>query len=318
MIKSINEINEKIKAGKAVVMTAKELKEKFKANDCEEVLAEVDVVTTSTFSPMCSSGAFINFGHPFPGIRMEKLTLDGVDAYGGIAAVDAYIGATQESNTNIRIGGAHIIYKLIKGEKVLLKATGKGTDCYPRKEIETYIDKDSINEFFLFNPRNCYQNYRAAINSSDNDKFTYMGKLISNNGNINYCTSGEISPLLNDLDLETIGIGTKIWFCGAEGFVAFGGTQSSGCKPKNEFGVPLSPSLSLALIGNAKEMNHHFIKPIYLKGYGVSLALGIGIPIPVINKKVARNLLIRNKQINTEIADYGNYIEKKNQSITFY
>jgi len=32
-----------------------------------------------------------------------------------------------------------------------------------------------INDFFLFNPRNAYQNYAAATNSSKRILYTYMG-----------------------------------------------------------------------------------------------------------------------------------------------
>ncbi|HNX67790.1 MAG TPA: homocysteine biosynthesis protein, partial [Bacteroidales bacterium] len=61
--KSIEEINEKIRTGKAVVLTAGEVSAMGKEMSPADVLKKVDVVTTATFGPMCSSGAFINFGH---------------------------------------------------------------------------------------------------------------------------------------------------------------------------------------------------------------------------------------------------------------
>jgi len=130
----------------------------------------------------------------------------------GLAAVDSYIGAAEVSgDLGIEYGGAHVICDLIDGKKIRLQAYGKGTDCYPRKELDTYITKESINEAYLFNPRNCYQNYSAAVNASDRALYTYMGVLEPCMGNINYSTTGELSPLLNDPYLRTIGIGTKIF-----------------------------------------------------------------------------------------------------------
>lgn len=205
--KSFEEINEKIKKGTVVVVTAEEMIDIAKEKGIKDATRYVDVVTTATFGPMCSSGAFLNFGHADPPIRMTEVLLNNVTAYAGLAAVDVYIGATEPSkDKGIEYGGAHVICDLIEGKKVHLKATSPGTDCYPKKEIDTYITKDFINEAYLFNPRNCYQNYNAAVNTSDRTLYTYMGVLQPNMANINYSTSGELSPLLNDPYLRTIGI----------------------------------------------------------------------------------------------------------------
>jgi uncharacterized protein (DUF39 family) len=303
--KSIKEINQTIKKGKAVVMTAEEIVEFSKDKSTAEVFEKVDVVTTATFAPMCSSGAFINFGHSDPPIRMESATLDNVRICTGIAAVDAYIGATEESPENPEFGGAHVIEKLVRGEKIHLKATAKGTDCYPRKSIETYITKDDVNEIIMFNPRNAYQNYCVAVNSSKSTKYTYMGTLLPNFSNANFSTSGELSPLINDPDFETIGIGSKIFLCGAEGYIAWNGTQFHTGKSRNISGIPLSNAATLAVVGDLKEMSPDFIKAAYYEKYGVSIFIGIGIPIPLINESITKKVCISNKEIETSVVDYA-------------
>lgn len=303
--KSIEEINEKIRSGKAVVLTAEEVSAMGRKMTSSEIMKKVDVVTTATFGPMCSSGAFINFGHTTPPMRMEHITLNNVPAYGGIAAVDAYIGATETAMPHDQYGGAHVIEELIAGKDVLLQATGKGTDCYPRTEIKTLINKNSINEFIMFNPRNAYQNYNVAVNSTSKIKFTYMGTLLPYFGNANFSTSGELSPLLNDPELRTIGIGTRIFLGGTTGYVAWNGTQFNTGKPLNEHGIPVGNAATLALIGDAKKMDTRFIKAAYFEKYGVSIFVGIGIPIPVIDEEMAARVAIRNSQIETNILDYG-------------
>lgn len=303
--RSIEEINEKIRNGKAVVLTAEQVSAMGKEMTPEEISRRVDVVTTATFGPMCSSGAFINFGHSSPPMRMEKLTLNNVPAYGGIAAVDAYIGATETAMPYDTYGGAHVIEDLIAGKDVILQAMAKGTDCYPRTEIKTFINRNSVNEFFMFNPRNAYQNYNVAVNSTSKLKFTYMGTLLPQFGNANFSTSGELSPLLNDPELRTIGVGTRIFFGGTHGYVAWHGTQFNTGKPMNEHGVPVGNAATLALIGDAKQMSTQFIKAAYFEKYGVTLFVGIGIPIPVLDEEMARRLTIRNSQIETNIIDYG-------------
>lgn len=304
-VKSFAEINDKISKGEAVVLTAEEFKQMAKDNSPSDLVEKVDVVTTGTFGPMCSSGAFINFGHAQPPIRMEKITLNDVPVFAGVAAVDAYIGATEVSPMNERYGGAHIIEELIAGKDVRLKASGKGTDCYPRKEVETTINKECVNEFYMFNPRNAYQNYAAAVNSTNKIKYTYMGSLLPHLGNMTYSTSGELSPLLNDPDFRSIGIGTRIFLGGTEGFVAWNGTQFNTSKPKNDFGIPTSNAATLAVIGNAKNMSPDFIRAAYFEKYGVSIFIGIGIPIPLLDEEMAIKLSITNDKIETQIVDYG-------------
>jgi L-aspartate semialdehyde sulfurtransferase len=303
--KSIEEINQKIMRGEAVVMTAEELSQMGREHSPAEIFKKVDVVTTATFSPMCSSGMFINFGHTDPPIRMERISLNNVPVHAGIAAVDAYIGATETSPFNERYGGAHIIEDLISGKEVRLKADAKGTDCYPETEVEALISKDTVNEMTMFNPRNAYQNYPCAVNTSGKTLYTYMGSLLPSLGNANFATSGELSPLLNDPYLRTIGIGTRIFLCGATGYISWYGTQCKTAGERNEFGIPYGNSATLSVIANAKEMDPEFIKAAYFEKYGVTLFIGIGIPIPLIDEDMAARVSIRNEQISAKVCDYS-------------
>ena len=303
--RTIAEINEKILSGKAVVLTAEQVAAMGREATPAEIAEKVDVVTTGTFGPMCSSGMFINFGHTDPPMRMERITLNNVPVFAGIAAVDAYIGATETALPHDQYGGAHVIEELIAGRDVMMHATAKGTDCYPRTEVKTLINRESVNEMIMFNPRNAYQNYNVAVNSTSKMKYTYMGTLLPSFGNATFSTSGGLSPLLNDPEMRTIGIGTRIFFGGTTGYVAWHGTQFNTGKPVNEHGVPVGNSATLALIGNAKEMNTRFIRAAYFEKYGVSLFVGVGIPIPVLDEDLARRVMIRNSQIETNILDYG-------------
>ena len=304
--KTYEEINEKIRKGEAVVVTAEEIIDIVDAQGIEKAAEYVDVVTTATFGPMCSSGAFLNFGHSDPPIRMEKVKLNNVSAYAGLAAVDVYIGATEESeDRGYEYGGAHVICDLIDGKDIHLTATGKGTDCYPRKEIDTYINKESINEAYIYNPRNCYQNYNAAINTSDKKLYTYMGVLLPNGKSVTYSTSGELSPLLNDPLYRTIGTGTRVFLGGTSGYVAWKGTQFKSGAPREDNGTPNSPAGTLALIGDLKNMDTEYIRPAVYEKYGTSMFVGVGIPIPVLDEDIVKMVSVRNRDIYTNIIDYS-------------
>ena len=265
----------------------------------------MDVVTTGTFGAMCSSGAFLNLGHSVPPIRMTNIRLNNVEAYGGLAAVDTYIGATSLIDPPGKgYGGAHVIEDLIAGKSVHLQAYGPGTDCYVRKSIDTYVSLDDINEAYLYNPRNLYQNYSVATNTSRNTLYTYMGKLLPNMKNATYSSAGALSPLMNDPHLDTIGIGTRIFLAGGEGYVAWQGTQFSTTSEEVN-GVPVKGSRTLALCGDMKKMDPKYVRGLDITGYGISIALGIGVPIPVLNEDVMRRCAISDEEIYAEMVDYS-------------
>jgi len=314
MPKTIEEINEKIKKGSVVVLTAEEIIDYVQENGIKKTAKDIDVVTTATFGPMCSSGAFINFGHSDPPIKMSKIWLNDVPAYAGIAAVDAYIGATELSESEgLNYGGAYVIEDLISGKNIKLRATSYGTDCYPRKEISTYINKNTVNQAYLFNPRNVYQNYSVATNSSNKTIYTYMGKLLPRFGNATYSCAGQLNPLINDPYYRTIGIGTKIFLGGGIGFVAWQGTQHNPEVERLPNGVPIGGAGTLALIGDLKEMSHKFIKAATFTGYGVTMFVGVGIPIPVIDEEIVEYLKIKDEEIYVNIIDYS--VQRRNRPI---
>jgi len=302
--KSFDEINEKIKAGKAVVVTAEEIIDIVAKKGVKQAAKEVDVVTTATFGPMCSSGMFINFGHSDPPIRMSKVWLNDVPAYAGIAAVDAYIGATELSESKgMEYGGAHVIEDLIAGKDVKLYAQSYVTDCYPRKEITTYINKNNVNQAYMFNPRNVYQNYIAATNSSENTLYTYMGTLLPQYGNVTYTTAGQLSPLINDPYYRTIGIGTRVFMGGAQGYVAWEGTQHNPGQKRGENGVPMALAGTLALIGDIRQMDTRFVRAAIFEKYGVTIFIGVGIPIPIIDEDMLIKTTIKDSDIFTDLVD---------------
>ncbi len=312
--KTIQEINKRIKQGKVVVVTADEMTEIVKSKGPEKAAREVDVVTTGTFSPMCSSGAFINFGHAKPAIKAAKVWLNGVPAYAGLAAVDIYVGATEPREDDplnkvhpgqFQYGGGHVIEDLVAGKKVELRATAYGTDCYPNRSLKKRITLNDLPYAMLLNPRNAYQNYNCAINLSQKTIYTYMGVLKPEGGNINYATSGQLSPLLNDPYYLTIGLGTRIFIGGAQGHVIGPGTQHRPDARRGKNGVPMEPAGTLMVMGDLKEMNPKWLAGVSMLGYGCSLAVGIGVPIPILNQDMARFTGVSDEEIFAQIIDYG-------------
>jgi uncharacterized protein (DUF39 family) len=312
--KSIQEINARIRSGKAVVVTAEEMIGIVREQGAVAAAQEVDVVTTGTFAPMCSSGAFINFGHAKPGIKASRVWLNKVPAYAGLAAVDCYIGATEPCEDDplnkvypgeFRYGGGHVIQDLVAGQKVYLRATAYGTDCYPNRAIEKEVTLESLPQATLCNPRNGYQNYNCALNLTNKTVYTYMGTLKPRAANANYCSAGQLSPLFNDPYYRTIGLGTRIFLGGGVGYVTWHGTQHRPSVDRSPGGTPLTPAGTMWVMGDLKGMSARWIMGVSLQGYGCSLAVGLGVPIPVLDEEMAAFTGVSDGEIFTQIIDYG-------------
>jgi uncharacterized protein (DUF39 family) len=316
MAKTIEEINEKIKRGKAVVFTAEEIIDYAAEKGAKKAAQEVDVVTTGTFGPMCSSGAYFNVGHTKPRIKLGggKAYLNDIPVYTGLAAVDIFLGATAMPEDDPRnkifpgkfsYGGAYVIEELVAGKDVRLTATAYGTDCYPRKSLETYISLNDLNEAVLFNVRNAYQNYNVAVNLMDKVIYTYMGVLQPRLGNANYCSAGQLSPLLNDPFYKTIGVGTRIFLGGGVGYVVGSGTQHNPGVKRTEKGVPKTTAGTLSVTGDLKLMSPKWLRGTSFTGYGVTLTVGIGVPIPILNEEILQYTMVRDEEIWAQVVDYS-------------
>lgn len=326
-MKTIAQINEKIKKGKVVVVTAEEMIDIVKKNGTKKAAQQVDVVTTGTFGPMCSSGMFMNLGHSKPRIKIGggKCFLNDVPAYCGIAAVDIYLGATSMPDEDPRntvypgafkYGGGHVIESFVSGNAIRLEATSYGTDCYPRKRIETYINKETVNEAYIYSPRNSYQNYNVAVNVSKKVIHTYMGVIKPNLGSANYCSAGQLSPLLNDPKYRTIGIGTRIFLGGGVGYVAWNGTQHNPCAPRSPDGLPRGGAGTLAVVGDAKQMSGDYLKGASFLGYGPTMFVGLGIPIPVLDEEMAYFTSRSDEDFYAQVVDYsGDYPNRIPKSV---
>jgi L-aspartate semialdehyde sulfurtransferase len=318
---TIPEINDKIRQRRAIVWTVEELKARVAEVGVTQAAKEVDVITTGTFEPMESSGAIINLGHTDPPIKIRQCWLDGVPAYSGFGAVDLYLGATQvgelaegddpgrdssgRETGGRETGGGYVLERLIAGKAVHLRALGQVTDCYPRASFETTITKDTINQFYLFNPRNAYQNFIVGVNGGDRPLFTYLGPLQPRLGNAVYSNPGALSPLLNDPDLQLIGLGTRIFFGGGIGYVSWEGTQHFPLQKRLPNRTPIGPAATLALIGDAKQMHPKWVRGCFFRNYGPSIMLGVGIPLPVLNETVVAHCAVQDRELAAPIVDFS-------------
>jgi uncharacterized protein (DUF39 family) len=131
-----------------------------------------------------------------------------------------------------------------------------------------------------------------------------MGKLLPRNGNATFSSAGQLSPLLKDPTLRTIGIGTRIFLGGGKGYVSWEGTQFKTNVPSKN-GVPTMAARALAVIGDLRGMSPEYLRALYFTKYGVSLGVGIGVPIPILDEAMMRTVAKSDEDIYAPVLDYG-------------
>ena len=132
-----------------------------------------------------------------------------------------------------------------------------------------------------------------------------MGTLKPKAANANYCSAGQLSPLFNDPYYKTIGLGTRIFLGGAQGYVTWHGTQHKPAVKRTKRGVPLTPAGTIWVMGDLKKMSTKWLVGVSLQGYGCSLAVGLGIPIPILNEEIVKYTAVSDEELFTQIVDYG-------------
>jgi len=111
--------------------------------------------------------------------------------------------------------------------------------------------------------------------------------------------------LFNDPYYKTIGIGTKIFLGGGTGFVAWQGTQHNPNVPRTDNGVPKRGAGTLAVIGDLKQMSPRWLMGTSMLGYGCTLTVGIGIPIPILSEEILQYTAVSDEEIFAPVIDYS-------------
>lgn len=89
------------------------------------------------------------------------------------------------------------------------------------------------------------------------------------------------------------------------GYVAWEGTQHFPLQKRLDNRTPIGPASTLALIGDAKQMNARWVRGCYFKEYGPSLMLGVGIPLPVLDERVVAQCAVNDEDLVAPIVDFS-------------
>ena len=304
MQRTYDEINEKILAGKAQVLTGVEAKALIKEKGIKHFLNNVDVVTFASFEMTTNAILYLNFGQTDPLIYFSEAYINNVAAMVS-GPTDLVLSCVSISEDNPEYGGAHIIEDLVKGKDLHFKSTGRNLTVFPNKEFETWFNLKNLNSARLILNQAINQNNIVACNSGQKDLNTNMGTLIGKLENSTFNSSSYLNPLINDPYCKTIGLGSRIWISGAIGYVLGHGSNHNPVQKRNEFNIPIGPGITMSAVADLHSINPKWIRGGYLKSYGPVLYIGIGVPVPVLNEEIAEAVSITDDKIHTTIVDFS-------------
>jgi putative methanogenesis marker 16 metalloprotein len=294
MQRTVEEINEKIAKGEAVVLTAREVEVLIDEGRDSEV-REVDVVTTGTMGLMSGTYALLSFPIARAGMhrRFKKGSINGIPISIGpcpnenLGLVDCMVFGTSRSQENPRYGGGHLFRDLVEGKEIHVEATSDKDDT-----VEATVSLDNMPTARLMSSRHLFRNYRAFINPSNQEvrSIFHCMPFPPDYGGLNFSGCGHFNPIQNDPQLRSIGIGTRLLFNGMEGFVTGSGTRSS----------PESPNLMT--VAEMKGMD-----PALMGGFqtaeGPECIASYAVAIPVLDDSVLGQVMTMDDRIPLSVVD---------------
>ena len=304
MNKSCAEINEKIKSGKAQVLTAQEAKALIKEKGLQYFTNNIDIVTFASFEMHTNALIYLSFGQTDPLIYFSEVYINNVPAC-PTGPTDIALSCVAFSEENPEYGGAHVLEDLIKGKDIHLKAAGRNLEVFTNKEFETWFNLKNLNHGKLFLNQAIIQNNIVATNSGEKDINSPMGTLIGNLENSTFNSSSYLNPLMNDPYANLIGIGTKIWIAGTAGFIAGPGSHHNPLQKRNEHGLPIGPGIILSAVADIESMNSKWIRGGFIKSYGPVLYIFLLFPLPVLNEEAAKYISVTDDKIHSTIVDFS-------------
>jgi putative methanogenesis marker 16 metalloprotein len=300
-VRTIADINERLRRGEAVVLTAQEFKTEVRRGH-RFAVGEVDVVTTATRGVM--SGTAAMFGVPVAGrgvfARAARAWLNGVEGFPGpapnerLGRVDLMVYGTAPSrDAPARYGGGHLFRDLLEGQEVEVEVrTDEGATLRRRATLR---DFDFAR---MYNPRNAYRNYMAFGNFRGGPALpTIFGfRPMAAGSGVTVVGSGELNPLQNDPDLRTIQVGTRVLVNGAPGLVVGAGTGSTGARP------------NLSVVADMLPMDPRYAGGVVTSA-GVEVLNSVAIPIPVLTEATLRDLAAAlDERIPLPVADVSDRV----------
>ena len=293
-IRTIEEINQKIKGGDANVLTAEEVSRLVREGNTPKV-EDVDIVTTGTCGIMSGTAAILHVPVADPGAfkKAKSILLNGIPGYPGpcpnewLGSVDMIIYGTAHSIYDHSYGGGFLFKDLVSGKEIEVEMESTDGEI-----IKSKTNIDEIGTAQMIGTRMAFKNYNSFTNPSK-ELVSSIFHAIDMDGpfkGLSVSGCGQINPLQNDPLMKTICSGAKVLLNGSEGIVIGRGTRSSDEKP------------NLMITADMTQMDPHYLGG-FKTGAGPEVFDSVAAAVPILNENILKQTFIQNKNIELPVAD---------------
>ncbi|TFF88857.1 MAG: methanogenesis marker 16 metalloprotein, partial [Promethearchaeota archaeon] len=177
--RSLDEINAKIKEGKATILTVQELINKL--DNGEKIrFKDVDVITTATNALMSGIAGIFSFrlSPPKKVRKFIEVSINGILGFPGpcpnefLGIIDLILYGTEKSKTKDNYSGGMLFRDLVEGKEVRVRARS-----IEGLEIEKMLTIDDFQFARLMGTRQAIRNYFAMVNPTDKEVETIFSAL---------------------------------------------------------------------------------------------------------------------------------------------
>jgi putative methanogenesis marker 16 metalloprotein len=292
--KTIQDINQKIKTGKATILTAEEVTSLVMAGE-EPTAQDVDVITTGTCGIMSGTAALFHIPVAEPGSfkKAHKITLNGVPGFPGpcpnewLGSVDLMVYGTSHSITDPQYGGGFLFKDLLRGEEIEIEV-----EDVEGNTIKSTASLDDFGTAQMIGTRFAFKNYTAFTNPGE-DSVSSIFNAINMEGpfkGISFSGCGELNPLQNDPQLNSMHKGDRLLINNGEGLFIDTGTRSTPEKP------------NMMITADMKDMDPHYLGG-FRTGAGPEVYNSVATAIPILDEEILQRTFIKNEDIVLPIAD---------------
>lgn len=294
MTRTIQEIERKVESGDAVVLTVREVEELVSAGKQREV-QQADIVTTGTMGIMSGTYAILSFPIAKAGEyrKFTRASINGVPTSVGpcpnesLGIIDLMVFGTMECEGRHDYGGSFLIRDLVEGKPVSVEATSNDG-----RTVESTLTINDMPTAKLLSTRNCFRNYRAFVNPSDQEFRSIFSSqpFPPRFGGLSFSGCGHLNPLQNDPQLRYVGVGSRVLYNGTEGYVFSTGTR---CSPKypNLMTVADMKSMDPTLMGG------------FITGFGPECLASYAYAIPMLDEETLKLVLTKDEDIPLSVGD---------------
>ncbi|HMK53953.1 MAG TPA: methanogenesis marker 16 metalloprotein [Methanobacteriaceae archaeon] len=294
MKRSVEDIQKKIKKGEATILTAEEVTKMVLDGD-EPTPNDVDVITTGTCGIMSGTAAIFHLPVAEAGSfkKAKSILLNGVPGFPGpcpnewLGSVDLMVYGTAHSTNDPQYGGGFLFKDLIKGKDIEVEV-----EVLNGNTITSTVTMDDFQTAQMVGTRFAFKNYTAFVNPTS-QPISSIFNAIDMDGpfkGISFSGCGELNPLQNDPELNTLKRGAKVLLNSSEGIFVGPGTRSSPEKP------------NMMLTADMHEMDPHYLGG-FLTGAGPEVYNSVATAIPVLDDSILKKTFIKNEDIQLPIAD---------------